>query len=198
MPAYVKITHEGIEKIKDRVSPEILQYLKQGLPPSYDERLEEKLKQKLKALGADEENIIFIISCFKTFTMPENKLAQKILRKAKKKKMQKEKAEEKLKREQIRREERRERERLKEEKKRPKKIKKETPEQRLKRIRESQEKMPMGNPKERPKKRVTYLKTWPELESKEKSNSPIQQYSHYSHLPDVYKNLPKPNYQDDT
>lgn len=89
MATYVIITNEGIEKLRDKVSPEILQYLEQGLAAAYNERKKEKFKQKLMSFGVGKEDINFIVSCFKTFEMPEDILTQRMILKQKKNKIEK-------------------------------------------------------------------------------------------------------------
>ncbi len=68
MPTYIKITHEDIEKLRDKVSPEVLLCLQQRVSTAYLNR-EEKLKKKLKSLKANEDDITFIISCFKKLSI---------------------------------------------------------------------------------------------------------------------------------
>ncbi len=78
MPVYVKITQEGVEKLKGKVSPEILSHLEERASSVLNERKEKTLKKKLRSLDAQEEDINFIISYFEKFSGPNGSLNKKL------------------------------------------------------------------------------------------------------------------------
>ncbi|MEQ8192028.1 MAG: hypothetical protein ABRQ39_28945 [Candidatus Eremiobacterota bacterium] len=117
MPVYVKITYEGVEKLKGKVNPKILSHLEERASSVFNEKREGTLKKKLRSLDAQEEEISFIIKCFEKFSGPKGNLNKKL--------------------------------------------------------------------KERPV-------------GKGKNKAASRRYSHSSHLPDIYRSLPRANYKDDT
>ncbi|MEQ8226400.1 MAG: tetratricopeptide repeat protein, partial [Candidatus Eremiobacterota bacterium] len=63
MSFYIKITSETVEKLKDRISPDIIRYLSARVSCNTNTSREKVFKNKLRSLGAQEEEIILIISC---------------------------------------------------------------------------------------------------------------------------------------
>ncbi len=62
MPFHIKITNETIEKLKDKIRPNIMKYLKARILTKTNTSESKKLAKRLRYFGAQEEEISLIIS----------------------------------------------------------------------------------------------------------------------------------------